>query len=395
MSGALDGIKVIDVGLLVQGPQAAALLRDMGAEVIKVELPRVGDQARYILLGDTDPRSAYFEACNRGKRGLSLDLRKAEGAEIFKRLIEDTDILISNFQAGTLEEWGLGYEELSAVNPKLVWAAGNTFGPIGDLRLRKGADLAAQCAGGLVSTTGRDGDLPSPVGVTIADHIGSLNMVCGILGALNARSKTGRGQKVEVSLVGGQIWAQAAEYTHCLMTGEVPGRSNLGHPLIHGAYRIYQTEDGWIGLIGLPAHAMDQFLVSVGLSELLVDERIATLGTPEGLEWFLGELEVAFRTKTTTQWCEIFAETEVRYAPVLDYASVVDEPNNWENGYFEEGTDDRGESRRVVGNPIRLSETPLNAALRAPDLGEDTDAILRELGIDEAEITRLRENNVT
>ena len=394
-TGPLAGIKVIDAGLLVQGPQAAALLCDMGADVIKIELPEIGDQSRYIRLSREDARSAYFNACNRGKKSLSLNLKTAEGGKIFKRLIEDADVLISNFSKGTLDSWGLGYEELAAINPGLIWASGNTFGPVGGDSEREGADLAAQCAGGLVSTTGRDGDPPSPVGVTIADHIGSLNMACGILSALHARGTTGQGQKVEVSLLGGQIWAQAAEYTHCLMTGEVPGRSNFGHPLIRGTYRIYPTQDSWIGLIGVPLQAFDELLIALEREDLFLDERLATIGTTdEGRDWFLEELSKAFITKTTDEWCAILSKTAIRYAPVRDYAGVVADDNTWENEYFVSGVDDLGEEQHVVGTPIRMSETKLHPRLRAPELGEHTDAILGELGLQSDQIETLRNKKV-
>ena len=394
-TGPLSGIKVIDAGLLVQGPQAAALLSDMGAEVIKVELPGVGDQARYIPLSFEDRRSAYFEACNRGKRGLTLDLRQEQGVEIFKKLITQADILISNFQTGTLDEWGLGFQDLKEVNPRLIWAAGNTFGPLGEDSHRKGADLAGQCAGGLISTTGRDGDLPTPVGVTIADHIGSLNMASGILAALHARESTGLGQKVEVSLVGGQIWAQAAEYTHFLMTGQVPGRSNFGHPLIHGAYRIYETKDGWIGLVGVPPNHLDRFLSVLGRPDLLLDERMQQLASsPAALKWLLGELEGLFKQKTTEAWCALFRDTDIRYAPVNDYEQAARDPSVWANDYLAKRTDASGEEKSVVGTPIRLSATPLEPGLYAPELGEHTADILTELGYDSDAIERLRSAQV-
>lgn len=393
-NGPLAGIKVIDIGILVQGPQAAALLCDMGAEVIKVELPGVGDQARYIVIGQGDFRSAYYNACNRGKRGLTLNLNHPDGVAILQRLIEDADVLISNFSTGTLDAWGLSYEALSEINPVLIWAAGNTFGPHGDDRERKGADLAAQCAGGLVTTTGRDGDPPSPVGVTIADHIGSLNMVCGILAALHARESSGRGQKVEVSLLGGQIWAQAAEYTHYLMTGDVPGRSNFGHPLIRGLYRIYETKDGWFGLIGVPPNSIDELLIGVDRAYMLVDERMATLGTEEGSAWLLGELELAFAARTTDEWCELLEGTQIRYAPVRDYDGAAADPNVWDNRYLTSGIDDQGEVQKVVGSPIHMSANPLEPGLRAPALGENTDEILIELGYTQAAITEFRERNV-
>ena len=391
MAGALQGIKVIEVGLLIQGPQAAALLADMGADVIKVELPGIGDQGRYIFLGDGDLRSAIFIGCNRGKRGLTLDLRHEQGANIFKKLTETADIVISNFKPGTLDAWGLGYEDLAAINPRIIWAAGSTFGPVGPDAAREGADLAGQSAGGLISTTGSDGDPPTPVGAFIADHIGSLNMVSGILAALHARHESGQGQRIEVSLVGGQIWAQATEFTHYLLTGNIPGRSNFGHPLIPAAYRIFQTADGWIGLIGLSAEAKDVFFALVGRPEMAMDPRFdALLLSPEELKSLVGELEPIFLERTTDEWCELLQEAGARFAPVRNYAEVVADEGVWENDYFVEVKDDAGQSQRVVGTPIRMSETPLQPSAIAPDLGQHSEEILKEAGYSAADIEEFR-----
>ena len=391
MAGALKGIKVIEVGLLIQGPQAAALLADMGADVIKVELPGIGDQGRYIFLGDGDLRSAVFIGCNRGKRGLTLDLRHEQGANIFKKLTETADIVISNFKPGTLDEWGLGYEDLAAINPRIIWAAGSTFGPVGPDAAREGADLAGQSAGGLISTTGSEGDPPTPVGAFIADHIGSLNMVSGILAALHSRHESGHGQRIEVSLVGGQIWAQATEYTHYLLTGNIPGRSNFGHPLIPAAYRIFQTADGWVGLIGLSAEAKDVFFALVGRPEMAMDPRFdALLLSPEELKSLVGELEPIFLERTTDEWCELLQEAGARFAPVRNYAEVVADKGVWENDYFVEVKDAAGQSQRVVGTPIRMSETPLQPSAIAPDLGQHSEEILREAGYSAADIEEFR-----
>ncbi|MGI9622525.1 MAG: CaiB/BaiF CoA transferase family protein, partial [Acidimicrobiales bacterium] len=210
----LDGVRVLDLGVLVQAPQAAATLSDLGAEVIKIELPGIGDMSRVIPVSPPDDvRSAFFTASNRGKRSVTLDLRTEAGATAFRRLADNCDVVISNFKPGTMDDWGLGYDVLAETNPRLIWAAGSAFGHLGPDAEIEGADLAGQARGGLISTTGADGGDMTPAGVTIADHVASQNLANGIMAALIARGRTGRGQKVEVSLLGGQLFAQAAEYT--------------------------------------------------------------------------------------------------------------------------------------------------------------------------------------
>ena len=392
MAGALDGIKVLDVGLLVQGPQAAALLSDMGADVTKVELPGIGDHARWIFVSESDPRSAYFHACNRGKRSVTIDLRTPSGAKIFKRMARQADVVISNFKPGTMDEWGLGYADLSADNPALIWAAGSAFGHVGPDADREGADLAGQAAGGLISTIGRDGTPATPVGVTIADHIASQNLASGVLAALVSRGRTGEGQRVDVSLLGGQVWAQAAEYSHFLMTDEVPGRGNASHPLLRGLYGIFETKDSWIGIIGVPPDARDAFFIAMDQPELGLDPRFQGLLTSrEDLKFLFATLTPAFRTKTTDEWCETLRAMGVRYAPVLDYRGVTADQGVWENGYLQSVAAPDGAQVSVVGTPIAMSATPLTPQATSPTLGEHTDEILAEHGFSQQEIEIFRQ----
>ena len=392
MAGPLRGVRVLEAGLLIQGPQAAALLADMGADVVKIELPGIGDHSRHIHVAPDDARSAVYEGCNRGKRSVTLDLRHQRGAEIFRTLARNADVVVSNFKPGTLQEWGLGFDELSVLNPRIICAQGSTFGPLGPDAHREGADLAGQAAGGLISTTGQEEDPPTPVGAFIADHIGSLNMVAGILAALHVRAGTGRGQCIDVSLLGGQIWAQATEYTHYLLTDQVPGRANLGHPLIAAAYGIFPTQDGWIGIIGVPPEARDAFFVAIDRPDLALDERLQGIAIDRRIvRWFKSELADAFAEQNTAYWCEVLEEAQVRYAPVRDYAEVVADPGVWENGYFAEARDEGGEARRVVGTPIRMSATPLRPGAAPPRLGEHTDSVLGEIGIGAAELEQLRQ----
>lgn len=392
--GALDGVRVIDVGLLVQGPQAGQTLRDLGAEVIKVELPGMGDQARWIPISNDDLRAPYFEACNRGKRSMTIDLRTPEGAGVFRRLVDTADVLLGNFKPGTLEGWGLGYDELSETNPGLIYGMGSTFGTEGPGAVREGADLAGQAAGGLISTTGSDDGPPTPVGVTIADHIGSMNLTVGILAALVARQQTGRGQRIEVSLLGGQIYAQASEYTAYLMNGQVPGRANAGHPLLPMAYGILPTADGYIALVGLTPQLRQVFADAVGLPDLFAnpDYEPFVLTTAIRKQLF-AELEPAFRSKTTAAWVEILGAIGVRYAPVQDYAAAAEDPLVTANEYIVELDHPNGGTVRVIGSPIRMSDTPTEPSAMAPELGQHTEEILLELGYEWEEIAALGDAN--
>ncbi len=390
--GALEGIRVVDVGLLVQGPQAGQTLRDLGAEVIKVELPGLGDMARWIPISMEDLRTPYFEACNRGKKSITIDLRITEGANIFRKLVDAADVLVANFKPGTLEAWGLSYEELSKTNPGLIYAMGSTFGPEGKGADREGADLAGQAAGGLISTTGSDGEPPTPVGATIADHIGSMNMTVGILAALFSRNVTGKGQRVDVSLLGGQIYAQASEYTAYLMTEKVPGRSNGGHPLLPMAYGILETADGHIALVGVLPDKRQALYEAAGVPELIEDERFAPIiYTTEIRQELFRLLADGFKAKTTDEWAAILDRIEVRYAPVNDYAQAASDPLVTTNNYIVELEDVNGETRRVVGSPIKMSDTPTSPSASAPELGQHTEEVLLELGYTWEQIGELRD----
>ena len=391
--GVLEGIKVIDVGVLVQAPQAATMLGDMGADVLKVELPGFGDQSRWLPVGGGIPESPYFEACNRGKRSLTLDLRKPRGREVFLDLIRTTDVLISNFKPGTLDDWGLSYEVLSEVNPRLVHAAGSAFGERGPDAPREGADIAAQAAGGLISATGVDGGEPTPLAITICDHIASMNIVAGVLASLYHRTSSGRGQRVDVSLLGAQLWAQASEYTHYFLSGRVPGRPNQGHPLIAGVYGIFPTSDGHIAIVGVPTPTRAKFYELLGRAELADDPRLAGLLPMDVKLWLFGEISVGFRERTTAEWCALLGAEGIRYAPVRDYAAVAEDPQVWENEYLVKTLDAQGREVTRVGTPIRFSETPSRIGGPPPSLGQHTEEVLLELGLEWEQIAELAADN--
>jgi crotonobetainyl-CoA:carnitine CoA-transferase CaiB-like acyl-CoA transferase len=376
--GALDGLKVVEVGLLVQGPQAAATLGQWGADVIKVELPGFGDQARWLPVERGDTRSAYFTACNGGKRSVTVDLRRPEGREVFLRLAAWADVVISNFKPGTMDSWGLGYDDVAGRNQGVIYAAGSTFGLAGPDAGREGADLSAQAYGGLISTTGRAGGEPTPVGFTIADHIAALNLVGGILAALVARQRTGAGQRVDTSLVGGQLWAQASELTGCLMTDRPGGPAERGNPYVPGLYGIFPTADGWVAIVGVVGSARRRFFEVIGRPEL-AEQFPQPLYFEDEKAALFPLLDDVFRTRPTAAWCGLLDEAGLRFAPVRDHREVIADPAVWDNGYLVRVPGPDGE-RAVVAAPVRFSHTPAGVRADVPELGQHTEEILLELG---------------
>lgn len=392
MSFALEGIRVLDLSTLVQGPQAAAMLHDLGAEVIKIELPGIGDVGRHVMPLPAGRSTALFIACNRGKRSMTLDLRTPGGRRVLERLVQTADVLLSNFKPGTLDDWGLGYENLASINPGLIWAAASYLGPKGAEAAREGADIAAQAAGGLIASTGDDGGPMSPVGALIADHCGSQNLTTGILAALYARTRTGRGQRVDVSLLGAQVWAQASEFTQYLMTGEVAGRSNGGHPLVNALYGIYTTADGYIAIAGCPEHLWPGMCRAASRPDLLEDKRFGTYFTTRELKAELRKIfDEIFAQRPTAEWCALLAAEGQRFAPVRDHEEVAADPQVYANHYIVEVDHPDWGPTKMVGSPISLSDTPTRWGTTVPELGQDTEEILLEVGFDWDDIDSLRD----
>jgi crotonobetainyl-CoA:carnitine CoA-transferase CaiB-like acyl-CoA transferase len=367
------------------------MLHDLGADVIKIELPEIGDVGRHVDHLDGYGHTSVYIACNRGKKSVTLDLRTEGGRTAFMKLAETAAVVVSNFQPGTFEGWGLGYEDLAAVNPRIIWAAGSFLGPTGPDALREGADMVGQAYGGVISTTGEDGGPMTPVAALVADHCGSQNLQTGILAALYARERTGRGQRVDVSLLGGQIWMQAFEYTDLLMSGQPAGRSNGGHPLVHALYGIFPTKDGYIAIAGCPEHLWPGMCAAIERPDMLDHPRFNSyFVTPEIAAEMRSVFVEIFRERTSDEWVERLGRHGQRFGKVRTHGEVVADPQSYSNGYLVEVEHPEWGPITVVGSPITMSDTPTRTGVEVAELGQHTEMVLVEAGFGWDELEDLR-----
>jgi len=305
-------------------------------------------------------------------------------------------VFVSNFKPGTLDAWGVGYGEASHRNPRIIYAMGSSFGPEGPDAQREGADLSGQAGGGIISTTGGAGSDPSPIGATIADHISGQNLLAGVLAALYARERTGRGQLVETSLLGGQVWAQAGEITKYLMSGTVTGPSNRGHSMVPGIYGMFATSDGWIAIVGVAGPLRDRFYETIGRPDL-IEQFSGLLYFEDDKAALWPILDEVFATKSTAEWCDLLGAAGLRFAPVRDHAAVARDPGIRINGYIQsvQDPDSSDSTLDVVRTPVRFSDSIPMSPVRPPELGQHTEEVLLEAGYSWDDITSLSEAGVT
>ncbi len=388
--GPLAGVRVLDFTVYQQGPQASLVFSDMGADVIKVEAPRFGDLGRVIGSTGEDRFSPYFLAHNRGKRSITLDLKNEAATRICLALAERCDVAIHNFRPGVMERLGLGYEELRRVNPRIIYGHASGWGTKGPRAGHPAFDLAAQAQGGLVSVTGEPDGYPLPAGAAVADYVGALNLALAVISALYARERTGVGQKIETSLLGGQVAMQAWEIQYFITHGWV-GKAGRGHHYLPTIWRVFQTADSYVVVGGLPENRWPAFCQALG-PELEQDPRFAKyFDRMTHLQELYAILDDRFPTKTTAEWMELLAAADCICAPVASYGDLVNDPQVRANEYIVEVDHPTRGRMPVVGAPWRFSETPAQVPAAAPELGQHTEEILQELGYPWEQIEALRE----
>ncbi|MBK7014673.1 MAG: CoA transferase [Sulfuritalea sp.] len=404
-AGALAGLKVLDLSRVLAGPWASQLLGDLGAEVIKVEKPGVegkgGDDTRgwgppWLADGDGAPTTdaAYFLCTNRNKRSLTVDMTRPEGQAILRQLAARSDVVLENFKVGGLKAYGLDYASLAAINPKLVYCSITGFGQDGPYAARAGYDFLIQGMGGLMSLTGRadgeEGAGPQKVGVALTDILTGLYAGNAILAALLHREKTGQGQHIDLALLDVQVACLANQAMNYLVSGKAPRRMGNGHPNIV-PYQDFPTADSDMILAIGNDGQFARFCEIAGHGEWATDERFATnAGRVRHRADLLPLLRRATVMKTTAEWISLLENAAVPCGPINDLAGVFADPQVMHRGLRLDLPHAAGGTAPQVGNPIRFSATPVAYDRAPPRLGQDTEAVLRELGRGATEIAALR-----
>ena len=377
--GALSGVRVLDLSRILAGPTCTQILGDLGADVLKVEQPGKGDDTRrwgppYVSGRDGQPTSeaAYYLAVNRNKRSVLIDLSTPSGLDTLEALLASADVLVENFKAGSLERFGLGYEQVHARFPSLVYCSITGFGRTGPYRERPGYDFVAQSMGGIMSITGEPEGAPMKVGVGIADVASGLYAAIGILAALRHRERTGVGQQVDIALLDAQVSLLVNEATNYFVAGEVPRRRGNEHPNIV-PYGVYGTLDGFIVVaVGNDAQ-FARWCDVAGATELARDERFVTNAARVVNRLALDELVVPLmKRRSSAEWLARLEGAGVPCGPVSSLDEVFADPQVLARGMRIEMDYPHAQAGSIslVGSPLKLSETPVTYRTPPPLLGE-------------------------
>jgi crotonobetainyl-CoA:carnitine CoA-transferase CaiB-like acyl-CoA transferase len=395
MAKALEGVRVLDFTQYLSGPHCTAVLSELGAEIIKVEMPSKGEPER-VAMPMTPKRESYqFLSYNRGKKSITLNLKNPKGLEIAKKLTAKADVLVENFAPGVLERLGLGYEEASKINPRIIYASISGFGQTGPRRNDVSYDVVAQAMGGLMSVTGyRDGE-PLKVGVSLGDYMGGYNGAIAILAALYYRKATGEGQAIDISMQDG-IWAMVfpdrADYfdTHI-----VPRR--LGNKLSSSApFGAYNAKDGHVVICTITDPQWQKVLQAMGREDLSGEQRYATReNRTKNMEEVDGLVQAWCKERTVKEVFTILKKFQVPCSPLPAFDQVANDPQLLSREMIVEVDQPVSGKVKLIGSVYKMSKTPGDRKKRIPEVGEHNEEIYGGLlGIDAKEMQKLKEENV-
>ena len=410
--GALAGIKVLDLSRVLAGPWATQMLADLGADVIKVERPEAGDDTRHWgppFLKDehgNDTREAsYFTACNRNKRSITVDMAHPEGQALLRKMAAEADVVVENFKVGGLKQYGLDYDSLKTLNPRLIYCSITGFGQEGPYAERAGYDLMVQAMCGLMSITGHADDQPGggplKVGVAVIDVFTGLYASNAILAAINARDNartgTGQGQYIDMALLDVGMAVLANQAAGFLATGKAPGRAGNIHPSLV-PYQDFRSSDGNVLLAIGNDGQFARFCAAAGKPEWAQDSRFATnTARVQNRPALLALMEPLMRTRTTAEWIALLEDKAVPCGPINTIAQAFDDPQVQARGIRKTLPRDAGDGIAqiaTVASPMRLSATPVSYRNAPPALGQHTQQVLQELGLSPEEITALQSAKV-
>ncbi len=404
--GALSGYRVLDLSRVLAGPWCGQVLADLGAEVIKIERPGVGDDTRgwgppFMKTADgaDSPEASYYQSTNRNKLSVALNLATPEGQALVRALACECDVLIENYKAGSLTKYGLDYESLAKLNPRLVYCSITGFGQTGPRAEEPGYDFIIQGMGGLMSITGEKdgvpGSGPQKVGVAVSDVMTGLYSVIAIQAALLAREKTGRGQHCDMALLDVQVAMLGNQSQNYLSTGRSPARLGNAHVNIV-PYQVFSASDrDFIIACGNDS----QFVAlceAIGMPELPRDSRFTkNADRVRNREVLVGKLAEHFLTDTADNWVSRIHAVKVPVGVINDIGRALDEPQVLARGMLVDIPHALDPGFRMVGSPVKLSDTPVEYQRPAPRLGEHTDDVLkRRLGLDDARLAELKAQGV-
>ncbi len=386
----LEGLRILDLTIWQQGTYATAVLADLGADVIKIEERRHGDPGRGAWIAPANGLSAYFEAHNRGKRSIALDLKHARGREALLKLAETADAFVTNFRARAMRDLRLDYADVSAVNPRIIYVMASGYGIAGPDADLGAFDFLAQGRGGFASTNGEPDDPPIPAQVPLADQVGALHATIALLSGIAARERTGRGSRWDTSLLGSQLSLQSFDITSYLFTRQLRGRQHRGGS--RPFWKIYRGSDGkWFVIGMLLDRAWPEVCREIGREDLLTDERFATFRKRIGdhAEDLIAILDDVFATAPAREWVGRLNGIGMFSQMVQTYDELESDPQVRANAYIHDVPREGAEPVPLVGTGIAFDGEPVRIERLAPHLGEHTEQVLLEAGYTWEEIEAL------
>jgi len=395
MPGPIQGVKVLELAQIMAGPTCGLMLADLGAEVIKIEKIPGGDDTRRFLPPDINGESAAFMMMNRNKKGLALNLKEQEGINIFKKMVEQSDVVIENFRKGTLEKLGIGYEDLKKINPKIILCEISGYGRTGPYADKGGFDLVAQGMSGLMSITGESSDKPPmKVGAPLTDITAGILGATGVLAALINRDKTGKGQRVDTSLYEAGIVHTYWQSAIAGATGKSPGPLGSAHPLT-APYQAFKTKDNWITIGASNQNNWMNLLNAIERVDLQEDDRFKDNNSRmKNLEALAPILQEELLKKTSNEWIKIFDEKGLPCGPINSITEMHNDPHTLDRKMVIEVDNKKAGKSKAIGMPIKFSDTNANTEIGAPNFGQHTDEILIQFGYSAEQIKDYKDKGI-